>query len=237
MVCLPGRARNGPRHQLSLTLSPGPNRFSHSRLRMAVTKPIVPAIMEVMSEKGETEGARAEARLESLFRRHYGDVASYVRRRAEADLVDDVVAETFLVAWRRLDDLPADARPWLLGVARKTLATQRRSATRQRSLATRLEHAQSSSQADDSGSELGVAEALAELSEKDREAISLIAWEGLTANEAAAALGQSPVSFRVRLHRAKRRLRQRLETRARVESNALGLVANEIALTKGGLRK
>jgi RNA polymerase sigma-70 factor (ECF subfamily) len=190
-----------------------------------------------MAEMDDTERARAEARLEEVFRRHHRAVAAYVLRRAKREAVDDVVAETFLVAWRRLDDLPDDALPWLLGVARKTLATERRSTKRRLSLLTKLEAAQPRLDAADASGEHGVAEALAQLSEKDREAIALIAWEGLTPKAAAAVLGQSPVSFRVRLHRAKRRLRQRLETRVRVESNALGLVANEIALTKGGLRK
>jgi RNA polymerase sigma-70 factor, ECF subfamily len=185
----------------------------------------------------ETKRARAELRLESLFRRHYRDVWAYVRRRAEAELVDDVVAETFLVAWRRLDDVPDDARPWLLAVARRTLSTQQRSAARRQRLGTKLESAQARADRDDSESELPVSEALAQLSEKDREAITLIAWDGLTSREAAAVLGQSPASFRVRLHRAKRRLRQRLEPRASSRASALGLVANEIAVTKGGVRR
>jgi RNA polymerase sigma-70 factor, ECF subfamily len=190
-----------------------------------------------MQGMDETKRALAESRLESLFHRHYRDVWAYVRRRAEPELVDDVVAETFLVAWRRLADVPDDARPWLLGVARKTLSTQRRSATRRQRLATKVESEQARGDRDDSESELPVSEALAQLSEEDREAITLIAWDGLTPREAAAVLGQSPASFRVRLHRAKRRLRQRLEAGGPSRANALDLVANEIALTRGGLRR
>jgi RNA polymerase sigma factor (sigma-70 family) len=185
----------------------------------------------------KTKQALAESRLESLFRRHYRDVWAYVRRRAEPELVDDVVAETFLVAWRRLNEVPDDARPWLLGVARKTLSTQRRSAARRQSLATKLESNEGRRDWDESASELPVAEALARLSEKDREAITLIVWDGLSPREAAAVLGQSAASFRVRLHRAKRRLRQRLEAGSAPRTDTLGLVAAEIALTKGGLRK
>ena len=78
-----------------------------------------------------TEGGQSgEARLEALFDEHYSAVRTYARRRAPEALVDDVVAETFLVAWRRIDELPDDVRPWLLGVARKTLSTQLRSARR-----------------------------------------------------------------------------------------------------------
>jgi len=179
----------------------------------------------------------AEARLKAIFRRHSHAVAEYVRRRVAPELADDVVAETFLVAWRRLDDVPDDALPWLIGVARKTLGTQQRSARRRRFLLAKLEGTHRTSDASDEADELGVADALAQLSEKDREAITLIAWDGLTPNEAAVVVGQSPVAFRVRLHRAKRRLSRLLETPTRLRSDAHPLVANDIALTKGGLRK
>ncbi len=176
-----------------------------------------------------------EARLEALFRRHYRDVALYVRRRAaEPDLVEDVAAETFLVAWRRLDEVPANARPWLLGVARKTLSTHRRSAGRRRSLVTKLEAAESPANREDQANESGVAEALMRLSEKDREAITLVAWEGLSPNEAAVVVGQSPVAFRVRLHRAKGRLREKLGAQAEAQERAHSVSPGEIPLTGGG---
>jgi RNA polymerase sigma-70 factor (ECF subfamily) len=168
-----------------------------------------------------------EARMEALFRRHYRDVAAYVRRRAEPDLVDDVVAETFLVAWRRLEDVPVDARPWLLGVARKALATQRRSRTRRGSLQDRLEATATLEERDLRPNELGVADALLRLSAKDREAITLVAWDGLSPSEAALVVGQSPVAFRVRLHRAKQRLRRRLEARQLSRENTYGLWPEE----------
>lgn len=174
-----------------------------------------------------------EARLETVFRRHYRDVALYVRRRAEPDLVEDVVAETFLVAWRRLDEVPTNARPWLLGVARKTLSTQRRSTARRRSLATRLEAAESPAEGSDQPSELGVAEALLRLSERDREAITLVAWEGLSPSEAALVAGQSPIAFRVRLHRAKRRLREQLDTHRQVRGGGPSAGPREIPVTGG----
>lgn len=173
---------------------------------------------------------RDEVRLEILFRRHYREVAAYVRRRAEPDLVEDVVAETFLVAWRRLEDVPADARPWLLGVARRTLATQRRSQARRSSLLARLEAASGSSERDAQPVELGVADALRRLSDRDREAITLVAWDGLSPSEAALVVGQSPVAFRVRLHRAKRRLRRRLEARSLSRENTFELAG-------GGLKR
>jgi RNA polymerase sigma-70 factor (ECF subfamily) len=168
-----------------------------------------------------------EARMEDLFRRHYRDVAAYVRRRAASEVVEDVVAETFLVAWRRLDDVPADARPWLLAVARKTLATQRRSRARRGSLQAKLEAARGPAELSEAPRELGLAEALRQLSAKDREAITLVAWDGLSPKEAAVVLGQSPVAFRVRLHRAKQRLRRLLEAPQVSRANTYGLWPKE----------
>jgi RNA polymerase sigma factor (sigma-70 family) len=180
-----------------------------------------------------TDRTGAEARLEALFRAHYRDVAAYVCRRAESGVVDDVVADTFLVAWRRLDEVPINARPWLLGVARKTISTQRRSVSRRRSLVTRLEAVQGLAEQSDLSSELGVAEALTRLSAKDREAITLVAWDGLTPSEAAVVVGSSAMAFRVRLHRAKGRLREQLDTQpARGAPPTVG--SREIPLIGGG---
>ncbi len=163
----------------------------------------------------------ARDRLEALFRRHHAAVARYARRRAAAELVDDVVAETFLVAWRRLEDVPADELPWLLGVARRTLATQRRATSRRTALVQKLaaDHP-AGGDGPGAGSELdvAVADALARLRPADREAITLVAWDGLTPAQAAVALGQPRVAFRVRLHRAKARLRTELERDLRTQA-------------------
>ena len=157
-----------------------------------------------------------ERRFEILFRENYTSVAQYVARRAPKILVDDVVAETFLVAWRRLDDVPREALPWLLATARRTLSTQMRGALRRQLLNERLaQQPKLLTAGDDRGGTSELAEsvggALARLSQRDREAIQLIAWEGLTPREAAAVIGERPATFRVRLHRAKRRLRKLLE--------------------------
>lgn len=170
--------------------------------------------------------------MEILFRSHYRDVEAYVRRRAEPDLVEDVVAETFLVAWRRLDDVPDEARPWLLGVARKTLSTQRRTKARRSSLVNRLGEVQRRPVGGEPQSDLDVPTALSRLSEKDREAITLVAWDGLSPSEAAVVAGQSAVAFRVRLHRAKRRLRALLDPRA----SAFAVGPGELHLTEGELK-
>jgi RNA polymerase sigma-70 factor, ECF subfamily len=160
-------------------------------------------------------------RLEQLFRRHHQAVSNYARRRVGAGLADDVVAETFLVAWRRLDDVPVDALPWLLGVARRTVSTKQRSARRQTALAEKLSTGIRAPIIDTSASselDTAVAEALIRLRPRDREAITLIAWDDLTPAQAAVALGQTRAAFRVRLHRAKLRLRKELERDPRAQS-------------------
>jgi RNA polymerase sigma-70 factor (ECF subfamily) len=154
-----------------------------------------------------------EARLEALFCDHFSAVRSYARRRVPESMVDDVVAETFFVAWRRIDYRPDDVRPWLLGVARKTLSTQLRSARRRTSLVEKLNGAEpraAFSQVD--GPDSVLISALQRLSAMDQEVLALAAWEELRPREAAVVLGVSPAWYRVRLHRAKRRLLRELES-------------------------
>ena len=170
--------------------------------------------MEMMPKPGECreQPITAAEQMEELFRSHYAAAVAYVRRRAPAESVDDVVAETFLVAWRRLEDVPSESLPWLLAVARNVIATQRRGALRRGALHLRLRSTAVEPVEQLAVEELGpVAAALASLSEKDREALTLIVWDGLQPSRAAAVLGESPGTFRVRLHRAKRRLRQLLD--------------------------
>jgi RNA polymerase sigma-70 factor (ECF subfamily) len=163
----------------------------------------------------------ATERFERLFRIHHAAVVAYVRRRAPADVVDDIVSETFLVAWRRLDRVPGEPLPWLLAVARNVLATQRRGGRRRHALTLRLGRATAEGSADTeplvprAGHALDdrLAGALAKLASKDREALTLVAWDGLEPHEAAFVLGESPGTFRVRLHRARGRLRGLLEER------------------------
>ena len=155
---------------------------------------------------------RAPERLEQLFRAHEPAVVAYVRRRARGDVVDDIVAETFLVAWRRLDDIPEEALPWLLGVARRVLSTHRRAAGRRQRLCVRLIATHSSTHVETPDRvEDRVSAALARLSAKDREALILVAWDGLTPQQAADALGEPAGRFRVRLHRAKQRMKALLD--------------------------
>jgi RNA polymerase sigma-70 factor (ECF subfamily) len=168
-----------------------------------------------------------EDRFEELFRAHYGAVRGYALRRVPGDLAQDVVSETFLVAWRRLDDVPADALPWLYGVARRVLANQRRSADRGSALERRLAATASIAGSSDPGEHVGEGEllraALARLSERDREALMLVAWHGLSGARAARAAGCTRTAFAVRLHRARARLAAQLESPAApvVNTNSL----------------
>lgn len=153
-------------------------------------------------------GASLEDRFRVLFERYHADVAAYVSRRAPASLAEDVVEETFLVAWRSLERVPGDPLPWLYGVARRALANQLRGVQRRRRLIRRLASEPPAPQ-----SELLPAlvsarlrDALLDLSDGEREALLLIAWEGLTPSQAARVVGCSGAAFRVRLHRARRRL-------------------------------
>jgi len=156
----------------------------------------------------------ARARFSDLYRDHARDLLGYaLRRSADPDDAADVVAETFLVAWRRMGEVPLDreARPWLYGTARHVLANQNRGARRRDRLTQRLRddlRQQLPIQRPEDGGAL--LEALAGLGEADREVLMLIGWEELTPAQAARALGISPLAARTRLHRARRRLRAQL---------------------------
>jgi RNA polymerase sigma-70 factor, ECF subfamily len=175
------------------------------------------------------EATRNE-RFESLFREHHAAVRAYALRRAPHDMAPDVVAETFLVVWRRLDDVPSDPLPWLYGVARRVLANARRSADRGLALERRLAADAVPGGLGDPGERVGEAEivraALARLSERDRETLMLVAWEELSSVRAARAAGCTRAAFAVRLHRARGRLAAQLAsldppTGGRVEAQSL----------------
>jgi RNA polymerase sigma-70 factor (ECF subfamily) len=166
-----------------------------------------------------------EELFEDAYRSSGTAVLGYALRRAgcREDALD-VVAETFAVAWRRRGDMPAereDIRPWLFGIARWCLANTARSTFRAGRLGQRLAASfdlaavpDPSSLHDSTVESRLVREALAELSAEDRELVTLIAWEGLTPTQAAAALGVPPGTARVRLHRARTRLRAALSSTA-----------------------
>lgn len=159
--------------------------------------------------------ANSEERFTVLYEQHYDAVERYVRRRLDDAAVRDVVAEVFLVAWRRLPEVPADALPWLYGTARKVLANEVRGAGRRAALTARAaDHGEfwADDHADAVAGRVSLTAALAGLSEPDAEALRLVGWEGLTLLQAAKAAGCSLPAFAMRLHRARARLRQALST-------------------------
>ncbi|MGI5171331.1 RNA polymerase sigma factor [Spirillospora sp. CA-253888] len=160
-------------------------------------------------------------RFTALFQRHYPDVLRYAARRTDPERARDVTAEAFLVAWRRFGELPREAEqvlPWLYAVARNVLANHDRGDRRRLRLGARLGSAAApESHPDHAGTvveALRLREAMASLSEKDREALRLVGWEGLDVRAAATVAGCSARTFAVRLHRARRRLDRALVDRA-----------------------
>jgi RNA polymerase sigma-70 factor, ECF subfamily len=149
-------------------------------------------------------------RFEAMYRRCEEPVLAYALRRAPGDIARDAAAEAFVAAWRRFHELPSDPLPWLIGATRKALANQRRASTRQTRLAERLAQQPDPAVEADTGADLAVRRAFGRLTTTDRETLALIAWDGLTPAQAARSLGCSPVAFRVRLHRARRRLEHAL---------------------------
>lgn len=191
-------------------------------------------------------------RLTALFRQHSHRVYAYARRHTDQAAAQDVVAEVFLVAWRRLDRVPEpddQSLPWLLAVARNLLANHRRSLTRQARLQAELAATREAA-AISPGADNVVADreamlaALARLTDGEREAVLLTAWDGLGAQAAATVAGCSARAFTVRLHRARRRLGRELAApddpalsvtpAARVTSAAPATSATPATSTKPG---
>ncbi|MBL7257552.1 RNA polymerase sigma factor [Paractinoplanes lichenicola] len=140
-------------------------------------------------------------------------VRRYLARRTDAATADDVLQETLLVCWRRLDDMPAvELLPWAYGIARLCLANAERSHRRQNRLVARILRLDPpgavTRMVDDTDGEL--AEAMARLRPDDVELLRLWAWEDLTPGEIATVLGISANAASIRLHRAKQKLRDEL---------------------------
>jgi RNA polymerase sigma-70 factor (ECF subfamily) len=135
-------------------------------------------------------------RFEVLYRRHFQSILRYALARLEPERARDVTAETFLIAWRRLSEVPPEPAAWLFGVARKVIAGQVRADARRAALSTRLTvmngHGQDCADlAEEFARRDSALIALARLSERDREILLLIAWDGLPQQLAASALGIS----------------------------------------------
>ncbi|AGZ41820.1 RNA polymerase sigma factor [Actinoplanes friuliensis] len=151
----------------------------------------------------------------AMFRRNYPRVLAFVARRTDPSRAHDVVADTFTTAWRHFSRLPEEPLPWLYRVARNSLANEERAARRQLRLAERIAR-RGVPQAPDHALEViadaGLRDALRQLPALDREALLLIGWEDLDHDAAAKVLGCSAVAFKVRVHRARKRLARLLES-------------------------
>ncbi|HEX4815975.1 MAG TPA: sigma-70 family RNA polymerase sigma factor [Nonomuraea sp.] len=153
-----------------------------------------------------------ERRFEEIYGSAYGPLFGYALRRClDPEDAADIVAETFVVAWRRIEEVPKgdDARLWLFGVARKALANHRRGERRheQRTRALRDELAASPPAVEPVDSDLSrLRKVFRALSEDDQELLALVAWEQLDIGQIAKTLDISRNAARVRLYRARQRL-------------------------------
>lgn len=147
---------------------------------------------------------------ERLYRHTATRLMAYCLRHAGPQAAEDAVAETFAVAWRRRAQLPDDPFPWLVVTARNVMAAQRRKGFRQHDVAERvapLSELVTPSPEVASDRRAEIIRLLSQLNPDDREALLLVAWDGLSTRDAARVLGCTPGALRVRLHRARARLR------------------------------
>jgi RNA polymerase sigma-70 factor (ECF subfamily) len=155
-------------------------------------------------------------RFAGLYDRYYRNVLRYALQHAEQGSAEDVASEAFLIAWRRLGDVPEPPLPWLLGVARNLLRKQAEAGRRRRLLTDQIATLTTAADivawdaAEHVVERVTALQALASLPERDVEVLTLITWHGLDPRSAGAVLGCSPRAFTVRLHRARRRLTQAL---------------------------
>lgn len=179
-----------------------------------------------------TAGWAAEVRFECLYELHNRSIRDYCRRRLAAHHVDDAVAETFLTAWRRLDDVPDDdgALLWLYRVAYRAVGHQWRGLKRRQRLILRLGSVAASplpgpdEVAIDRDDHRLVLRAAASLGRTDGEVLRLTAWEQLSIADIATMLDIEPNAVKQRLHRARRNLAKeyrRLDARSSSTSDAL----------------
>ena len=146
-------------------------------------------------------------RFEALVVIVYDPLQRYLHRRLNPDDAADVLSETLLVIWRRLDDVPtANPLPWSYAVARRLAANQRRGKRRHLQLVERLEREVPAQQPSPAYEDPELEMALGRLGDNDRELLRLWAWEGLEAREIATVTGLTVNAATLRLSRARKRL-------------------------------
>lgn len=169
----------------------------------------------VRSARGLTLVASGREDFRSLYDRHYDALLGYFLRRSDRASAQDLTAEVFLVAWRRIDDVPSgdETRLWLYGVAANVAAHHRRSVARKARLEHRLRSVEGRADPDQPEPQVvrrseyeQVLAAAARLRDRDQEILRLAAWEELPHDQIARLLGVSVAAVDQRLHRAKKRL-------------------------------
>lgn len=181
-----------------------------------------PHAIDVGSRMVDNRDARRD-RFDAVYADHGRAVLAFaLRRTAQPADAADVVADTFLVAWRHIDSIPEDrARLWLYGAAHRVLANHGRGRRRRDRLGRRLASALADLTIADPAEAIGTAavvcEAMASLPAEDRELLRLAVWEGLSGPDIAVVLGIPPATVRTRLHRARHRLRDVLDGDPRLD--------------------
>lgn len=163
---------------------------------------------------GLTVVSNGEAEFRRLYDQHYDAINSYFLRRTSALHAPDLTAEVFLVAWRRIDDVPRgeDTLLWLYGVAANVVAHYRRSKARSARLDTRLRSVPANGSDEPEPQVVRHAEydqvlaAARRLRPADQEILRLAAWEELPHDQISRLLGCSVAAVDQRLHRARKRL-------------------------------
>jgi RNA polymerase sigma-70 factor (ECF subfamily) len=169
-----------------------------------LTLTAIPPTPHVTAAGGDAE------RFERIWQAHYAAVHAHAARRV-GERAEEICAEVFLTAWRRLDELPGDELPWLLAASRNVIGTTWRGDARRARLQDRLgAEPAGAGEALADGPDAELEAALAELDDRDRELLLLVYWEGLTPARAARALGLQPAAARTRLWRLRRKLRHQL---------------------------
>ncbi|MEQ8840244.1 MAG: sigma-70 family RNA polymerase sigma factor [Acidimicrobiales bacterium] len=170
-----------------------------------------------MDSPGHTDVARRAA-FERALEEIYEPVQRYLRRRCEPHDADEVLNDTLLTIWRRLDDVPADRRlPWTYAVARRCLANHRRGNVRRLRLSEKATAGTSALPADEWTTEADALlhDAMGRLREDDREVIRLWAWERLGPREIAEVLETTPNAVSVRLTKIRRTLESEISGKDR----------------------
>ena len=162
-------------------------------------------------------GAHDQNWFRGVYAETYRPLLAYARRRVDRETADEVVAETFLTAWRRREEVPdGSERLWLFGVARNFISNAWRSNRRRGAMQDRLRVVAGAESADPVALETDeraalLRTALGALSEADREILMLVAWEELSHAEIAQVLGISANAVAIRIHRARKRLSARID--------------------------